>query len=508
VSPPGGRAARILRNTLSNSVGKFVVLATSFAMTPFILRSLGEADFGVWVLATVVISYGALLDLGMGSAIVKHVADASARGDDAGARTLLATATRIYLALSILVLVLGLVVATQIEHLVELGQTTGATAAAVLALTTVSFALNLAATPAGGALRGLQRYDLTNAITVVNTLATAALTILVLSRGMGVVAMVAVTVPVTLLSQVVTVVLLRRLNPTFAPRWSPVSRAAARSLTRFGLTLSVSQLAVLLQKRTSEIIIASALSVSAVAPFSLARRLSELPHMISDQFIKVLLPVASETNATGEPGGLRRLYLVSTRITLVLVLPLALCLGFLAGDLLELWVGEEYRDSAVLVVVLVIASVAFTSQWPAGSVFQGIGRFGWFAVASLVSGALNVLLTIVLVQRYGLIGVVFGTLVPTALEALCFVLPYAARKLDVSARAFTREVLVPAVLPAVPCAGVLLLAGWLTDRASWLALVVTAAVAAGAYLGTYLLLPAASAERALARRVLGPARRR
>ena len=204
----------------------------------------------------------------------------------------------------------------------------------------MSFAIDLAATPATATLRGLQRYDITNAIAVVSVLATAALTLLVLSRGGGVVAMVAVTVPVTLLSQLVAVAILARLDRNFTPRWSPASLSAARSLTGFGLTLTVGQLAVLLQKRASDIIIATSMSVSAVAPYSLARRLSELPHMISDQFIKVLLPVASELHATGDPAGLRRLYLSSTRITLCLVLPLALCVGFLSGDLLELWVGS------------------------------------------------------------------------------------------------------------------------------------------------------------------------
>ncbi|HEY8720517.1 lipopolysaccharide biosynthesis protein [Pengzhenrongella sp.] len=502
MSQQGGRASRIGRNTLSNSVGRLVTLATTFVMTPFILHHLGETAFGLWILANAVVSYGTLLDFGMGSAIIKYVADARARGEKSTAHELLGTATRIYAGLAVLALGVGAVLATQADRVIHLGPAASAVAPAVLALVTVSFGINLAATPASAALRGLQRYDLTNAITVVNALATAALTVFVLLQGWGLVAMVAVNVPVALGSQLVTVLMLRRLNPMFALRWSPTSRGSARNLTGFGVTLTVSQLAVLLQKRTSEIIITAAMSVSAVAPYSLARRLSELPHMMSDQFIKVLLPVASELHATGEPEGLRRLYLVSTRITLALMFPLALCAGFLAGDLLELWVGAKYRDQGVLVVVLVIASVAFTSQWPAGSVFQGIGRFGWFAVASLVSGVLNVALTVFLIKPYGLMGVAVGTLVPTVLEALACVLPYTLWKLGIPVGAVVRQVLIPTVLPVAPCVGVLLLAARLVDQPSWPALILTGLAGGAAYAVAYLFIPAAAAERALAARTL------
>lgn len=498
-SPASGsrRSGRIVRNTLSNSVGRMVSMATSFLLTPFILHSVGEAAFGIWVLANVLVSYGALLDLGMGSAIVKYVADARARGDTDEAHELLATATRAYAGLALVAVAAGLLLSTVAGKVIAVHQTAEPTARAVLVLVTLTFAINLAATPVTATLRGLQRYDITNALTVVSTLTTALLTVLVLRAGGGLVGMVAVTFPVALVSQAVAVLVLRRVDRTFALRWSPTSRTAARRMTSFGLTLTVSQVAVLLQKRTSEIVIGTLMSITAVAPYALARRLSDLPHMISDQFIKVLLPVASELHATGTPEAMRRLYLASTRVTLALMFPLGLCAAFLSADLLELWVGARYRDQAVLVVILVTASVAFTSQWPAGSVFQGMGRFGPFAVASLISGVANVTLSLLLVGPYGLVGVAVGTLVPTVAEAFFFAGPYTLRKLGIPARAFLWQVLVPTMLPAVPCAAVLFAAGRLGGEPSWARLIATGALATGAYGLGYLLSPSARQERAV-----------
>jgi O-antigen/teichoic acid export membrane protein len=149
------------------------------------------------------------------------------------------------------------------------------------------------------------------------------------------------------------------------------------------------------------------------------------------------------------------------------------------------------------VVILVTASVAFTSQWPAGSVFQGMGRLGPFAVASLISGVANVTLSLLLVGPYGLLGVAVGTLVPTVAEAFFFAGPYTLRKLGIPARAFLWQVLVPTILPALPCAAVLFAAGRLGGEPSWVRLIGTGALATGVYGLGYLLSPSARQERAV-----------
>jgi O-antigen/teichoic acid export membrane protein len=500
VNARAGRSARILRNTVSNSLGRGVSVITTFFLTPFILHSLGETAFGLWVLAQVVVSYGSLLDLGMGSAIIKYVADARARDDSTAAHRLLATATRLYLALAAAALAIGLALSSQLHRVIDLDPGTEASAATVLVIVTVTFAINLAATPATATIRGLQRYDITNMLTVGNVLTNAALTVLVLSQGGGVVAMVSVTMPVALVTQSLAVIVVRRLDGDFRPRWSPGSRRTVRTLTGFGFTVTVSQLALLLQKKSSEIIVGTVLAVAAVTPYSLAVRLSELPHVISDQFIKVLLPVASELHAAGDSAPLRQLYLASTRLTLALMLPLATCAALLAGDLLQLWVGAEYRDHAALVAILVAASVALTSQWPAGSVLQGINRFGPVAAAALVSGVANVTLTLALIGPYGLIGVALGTLIPTVAEAFLFVLPFTLRVLRVRVRDLAAQALLPVVVPLLPCVLVLLAADRLTGSVSWPSLLITGLAAVAVYEAVYLMLPAARRER---RMVLG-----
>jgi O-antigen/teichoic acid export membrane protein len=496
----------MLRNTLSNAGGKVLVLAVSFVLTPFVLRALGPTAFGVWVLAQVVVGYGSLLDLGIGASLVRQVAYARARGRDDEAALLAGTSTRIYAVLGAVALVLGSAIGLAASRVVEAGALEHETVFWVYLLVTASFAVNLAGTPAIAALRGLQRFDLCNAVTVAGSLANAGLTVLVLATGGGVVALVAVNLPVAVATQVTAALLLRREDPRFALRWSPASRRTATHLSRSGSSIVTAQVAGLLQKRTSELIVAGALGAAAVTPFSLARRLSDVPNVLSDQFVKVLLPIASELDAGGGREEMKRLYLSSTRITLALMLPAGLVAAFLAGDLLELWVGPEFRSQAPVVVLLVLASIASTSQWPAGAMFQGMGRFGAFAVGALVTGLVSLVLSIVLVRDHGLVGVAVATLVPMTLEALFFVGPFAIRRLGVDVRSLMVTAVLPALVPALACGAVLLVCTWALDTSTWPALLGSAALSTAAYLLGYLAMPGTEGERVALGRLLRSAR--
>ncbi len=181
--------------------GRVVSLALSFVLTPFILDALGETAFGVWVLAQVVVGYGALLDLGIGAALVRHVADLRAREESDEAALVAGTSTRTYAVLATVALVLGGGLAVLAPDVLGTGSLAPATVTWVFVLVTLGFAVNLAGTPAIASLRGLQRYDLSNAVTVAGALANAALTVLVLVLDGGVVALVAVSVPVALGTQ-------------------------------------------------------------------------------------------------------------------------------------------------------------------------------------------------------------------------------------------------------------------------------------------------------------------
>jgi O-antigen/teichoic acid export membrane protein len=235
--------------------------------------------------------------------------------------------------------------------------------------------------------------------------------------------------------------------------------------------------------------------VSAITPYNIARRLSEVTFILTKQFMKVLLPLASELNAEADIGRLRLLYTAGTRLTLAISLALGLCLIILARPILTLWVGPSFGEASHLVTILTLASILAAAQWPAVAVLQGMARHRILAASSLVAGVANVLLSVILIQFLGLTGVALGTLIPAATESFGFVLPYTARVTGLRVVDVVKMILLPALLPAVPSALLLYL---LRETIAITSIFHLALVSAGGlivYALTYFLIGAGEWER-------------
>ena len=490
-------ARRVAIGSASNFIGKTIALATWFLLTPFILGKLGPVSYGIWVLVGSLGAYGYLLDLGVAGAVVKYTAEFRARDQWAEVHDLVATALRAYLVLGAAVVVLAAGAAIVAPVVLNIPEAEHEATSWTIVLVGLSIGVSLAFMPAPSILRGLQRYDLYNLVVTTGTLLTAGTTVAVLAAGGGLVGMVAVNVPVTLLMQLVSVALVHRIAPELRFGWHGGGRRQLRMITRFSGAAFAMDVSANLQTKTDELVIAAFLPVAAVTPYALARRLSEISLLLTDQFIKVLMPLASELDAARDRVRLRAVYVLSLRLTLAVLMPLSLVLIVFAQPILVAWVGEAYAGGAPLVVILAVAGLFRGIGWPAGALLQGMARHGPIAVLSIISGLANVGLSIVLIQRIGVVGVAYGTLIPTALEAMV-ILPYGLRVMGIGFAAGLRQALLPPLLPVIPTGLVLLgMRAWL--QPTGIDFLVPAVVGLAVYAGVYALLGSTRPERDIVR---------
>src|SRR4030095_5194213 len=180
----------------------------------------------------------------------------------------------------------------------------------------------------------------------VATLLYAIGTILVLVLGGGLVGIVGVSVAVTIVMQIPSISFINRIAPDVHISWRGAKHEWVRTVTSFGSWLFVMDVATLLQTKVDVLVIGALLPISSVTPYALCRRLSEIGQIASDQFIKVMLPLAAELKADDDVARLRELYVTGTRLTVALFLPIGCALSVLARPLLSLWGGAGCRGYA------------------------------------------------------------------------------------------------------------------------------------------------------------------
>ncbi|HET9467445.1 MAG TPA: polysaccharide deacetylase family protein [Vicinamibacterales bacterium] len=488
---------RLLAGIASNVLGKFAAVGIWFVLTPFILNRVGPGGYALWVLMGAVSSYGFLLDFGIGGAVVKYVAEHVERGEYRQAQATIASARWVYLGIALVAVALGVALAPFVPEWLGVAAEQHRSAQWVVILTAINVAVTIAFTPPMSVLRGLQRHDLYNGVSVVNSFVEAAAMTTALLTGWGVVGMMAAAIPVSLATGLASARLVKNTAPQLPVGWRGGSPAAMRHLVSFSASLFAIQFAGRLQTKTAEFIIAAFGALSAVTPYAIARRLGGIAELIAVQCFKVVMPLASQLDAAADASRLRTLYIVASRVAIAVAVPIAAVLITLGAPILTFWVGLEYAQYARLVALLSIAGVIGTSQWPAVEILQGIARHKVVALASLGGGAANIGLSITLLPVLGLTGVAVATLVATGAAALFLVTPFANRILGVSTLQALRETWMPPMVPGTAIALMLwaLITQFPSPSVAMLAMWI--AGAATVYVAGYLAMPACAAERRL-----------
>jgi O-antigen/teichoic acid export membrane protein len=126
-----------------------------------------------------------------------------------------------------------------------------------------------------------------------------------------------------------------------------------------------------------------------------------------------------------------------------------------ASPLISRWMGPEFAGSVLPLQVLAVTGIVLVGQGPLGNILLGTGRHRLVAFVALGEALVNLVLSVLLVGRYGILGVAIGTAVPVIVANLFILLPAACRQVQVPVRDFTRTV----VAAPAACAVIAALAG-------------------------------------------------
>jgi O-antigen/teichoic acid export membrane protein len=406
----------LIRNIFSNWASVAINLAVAFLLSPFLVHSLGDSAYGLWVLVLSVTGYMGLLDTGLRVSIVKHTAECNARGDTEELNRVLHTGLTLYGSLSLIVVLLSFVASMYFDSIFTVPATDVSTGRLLVIIAGINVALSLPLGVLGGLLAGLQRYDLLNVASVIVLLARTALVVAAVSTGFGVVALGWIHVA----SQVLTAVVFQRLAKLQIPaldlgfhRFREFNRATMRGLYAYSGYIVLNNVAMFLMFYSGEVLIGMFIGTAAVTSYAIARSLVQYLSTIVGSMTQVFHPYASDQHERGNSAALRDVLVVGTKTSLLITLPVGVALLIVGPAFIGLWMGPQYgRSAGMMLAVLTLAQVVWLSQSTAGNVLLGIGKHRVIAIGTLAAGVGAIVASLALVPAFGSEGVAAGPLLP------------------------------------------------------------------------------------------------
>lgn len=449
------------RNVTSNYLLAVMTVLVGFVVTPILTHQLGIQRYGVWALIGSLIPFLELLELGFANVTVAFVGRHIELGENEKVGATINTSFLILSVLGVIAFV-GVVLFTIFlpDIITTIPKSLVGQAQFLLLLMAFDMALSIPMDTFGGALVALQRFDLLNYSLITVLVSQAIGWVIVLAFHGGLVALGVVTVAISLMGQVSRVVILHRLLPWFRLSLRRFDRGLLRTLTTLSGWYSLVQISDAVIDLSDVLIVGAAAGVEAAAVYAVAQRLGPLPVRIVQPRIYTLFTSAAELSARDDESGLRVRTDQVVRFVLLLSVPVAIALGFLAGPAVEAWVGPLYREAASIIGLLCLASIVQGWAFTARVALNGSRRPRLPAVLYGLEAALHVTLGIVLARRYGPVGMAEAMLIGVVTMEGMLLLPLAYRQLGGSFARTAVGFLRTLVLPVL-CTGAL---GWFLGR--------------------------------------------
>jgi O-antigen/teichoic acid export membrane protein len=450
-SPSTGQLETVARNVGTRYLAIVAETVIGLVMLPFNLSHLGPAEYGLWVLLGSLTVHFSTLELGYGSGLVKFVAQYRARRDPQALNEIASTLFYVFSALGIVAYLAVIGIALNLEHLFSITPDQARSGQWMLLIIGVFIALNFPFGVYGGIISGFQRYDVNNAQAIITSLVVAVANAIVLLAGYGLVPLVAATTCVRILAYFVYRRNAYRVFPPLRIRPSLFRRERLKEVTGFSIYASIIDWANKLNYQMDQVVIGVFLGSPAVAVWAPAERIISGVQRLTNQVNGVLFPTVVDSDASQQQHRLQEILLQGTRLSLVMVVPIAAALFMLADPLVKAWLGSNYEHVAgcvPIIQILAVAVVVRVGNSTGNTLLKGTGEHRLLAWVNLGTGLVNALLSVALIGRYGLIGVAWGTLIPISAAAVFINFPAACRRVDVPLRRALRESVFPALWPA------------------------------------------------------------
>jgi O-antigen/teichoic acid export membrane protein len=487
---------RWILNIATSYLRFIIAMVVVFFLTPFIVSKIGMDQFGLWSLIFSVVAMFGLLDLGFATAAVKYMAEFTGSDDRTGRNQVLATLFMVYVGLGLACILVVAVIASQAGTWFDLDAEMQRWFRLALWLLGAAVAVNLPMNLFKAILNGSGRMAITNGIDLAIQLLNAAAIVLLLQAGWGILGLILSTAATMVLGPLLAAVLAYRLTPELSLSPRGFQPARVQELLGFSFYFFISNIAVLIILRIDPVVIKAFLPLSAVAVYAIAGKVAEYTYYLNKQFSNALMPLVSQSRGGGDDATIDRVLVDGTRFGLGIAVPFVVLLFFYTDDIILLWMGPEFAGAVPLLRILLLAILATALQLNAANVLAMNGAHRFIAFAMAGSALINLVLSIVLIQFYGLIGVAAATFIAAvSIEALVIV-PRACRARNLPVRQFAAGAVWPVLPPLLPA----LALAWGLDRLQpsgegFLWIIVEGAAAAIAYYGAFYLTALRPEER-------------
>lgn len=379
---------------------------TGLLYTPYMLRCLGQNEYGLYSLVASVIAYLTLLDFGFGNAIVRYTAKFRTEGKTSEQWEMFGMFLIVYSIIGLLAFCGGLTLYFNIDTLFDRTMTPEdlSQARIMMILLTVNLALTFPFSIFGSIITAYQNFVFQRVVSIVRILLTTGVMIVLLSVGYKAIAMVVVQTVFNISILLINFIYcIRKLKIKI--HFQHFNVPFLKEIVTYSFWIFLNAIMDKIYWGTGQFILGSIVGTVAVAIFSVAITLQGMYMTFSTSIAGVLLPRITGMVAMNKNGKeISDLFIRTGRLQCII---LALILsGFIVfgKQFIDLWAGKDYAQSFIITLIFFVALFIPLIQNTGITILQARNQMKFRSLLYIVISVVSLIFQIILAKKMGAVG--------------------------------------------------------------------------------------------------------
>ena len=404
---------KIITNTLASYALKLVQLILYTVSVPIIIRGVGNEGFGLIVFASTLIGYFNILDLGISQGVTKYVSQYMASGNTSQVNKIINTSLGLFIAIGLFVC--GLIIfgiEYEILKYFNISDDNYDEARQLFIVAAFMAVFSWPRLVIEGTFRGIQ--DFVSLNLTIGTGRVISTLLAIIATEYFQLSMLYIFIAFNIDKFILIFWqywLLRKKLPFWNFRLSDMKKSTLVMIFSFSGWVMLSQVAVLLEYQADQLIVTTFVSMESIAVYTIIFYLFYLIQQVSGMAASAVMPAVSEIDERRGVEGVRPFIYKGVKYHNLLFVPLVVVVYYLAIPFINLWVGAQYEEYIWLIEWMILFQLVWQSNALLGQIYYGVGKSKKPGIIAIFTGILNITLSLVLVQYYGVIGVIIGTII-------------------------------------------------------------------------------------------------
>jgi O-antigen/teichoic acid export membrane protein len=393
---------------------------------PFLLRHLGAAQYGIWILAASAVSSGGTVSGSFGDAAIKYVGECRGRQDWFGVRQIVRNMLAINLSLSsILATVLWFIAPYVTRHIVTADRELQGVCLTSLRIGSGLLLIKSVDNVFTSTLRAFETYGSTVRIAICSRIVILISAIILAGYSCTVVWIMTATMVISASGVLAQALALRdkigRFSPV--PLWN---RKTIVNVASFGMFSWLQAIASMAFGQADRFFVGFMMGAPAVAYYGLCVQVAQPIHGLIASGMHFLFPHLSARFAVVPISEIRRKVVLAIKFNVLLVGALSLPVILFGKQILTMWLGTAFaRQPSSLFATIAFSFALLGMNVTAHYALLAVGQVRVVTYLNLFAGAAMLFLMLLLIPGHGLQGAALARLIYGPITCVAYVKLYA-----------------------------------------------------------------------------------